>query len=355
MRNAGWHVVMLLDNFSGHYIEYEPRNICLEYFEPNLTSFIQPCNAGIIRCVKAHYRRAYCIRAIELDKLDIYKINLLEAMLMMKDAWDAVSPETIKHCWNHTQILPKAKSATPAETILEKATPMTVKGWEVIHEFAMSSSMTLPQAEEKLKAIFGAGYVDDTWRPALNAVLEAENDEQKALEAIEKLTHRTDATITTTNHTEPVTPPSPSAPPQLQEVEKELIDTVNELKACRRIVGAPLTLEEMLDPVEEREIGDSAYRFKGGDDEIVATVQKEFETTAGDVMEVDESDDEEEGEEELTTKQVMEMCQQMEGLCIKHGSFKGSLDLAKHIRRYRIHLTKEQSQRAKQTTLDGFF
>ena len=61
------------------------------------------------------------------------------------------------------------------------------------------------------------------------------------------------------------------------------------------------------------------------------TVQKEFETKAGDVMEVDESDDEEEGKEELTTKQVMEMCQQMEGLCIKHGSFKGSLNLAKHI------------------------
>lgn len=49
------------------------------------------------------------------------------------------------------------------------------------------------------------------------------------------------------------------------------------------------------------------------------------------VMEVDESYDEKEGEDELTTKQVMEMCQQMEGLCIKHGLFNGSLDLAKHI------------------------
>ena len=110
--------------------------------------------------------------------------------------------------------------------------------------------------------------------------------------------------------------------------------TPTNLSACLTYphVWALLTLEEMLNPVEEHElIGDSAYRFKGGDDEIVATVWRELETKAGDIMEVDESDDKEEGEEELTTKQVMEMCQQMEGLCIKHGLFKGSLNLPKHI------------------------
>ena len=35
---------------------------------------------------------------------DIYKINLLEAMLMVKEAWDAVSLETIKNCWTHADI-----------------------------------------------------------------------------------------------------------------------------------------------------------------------------------------------------------------------------------------------------------
>jgi hypothetical protein len=45
--------------------------------------------------------------AIELDEAgatDIYKINLLEVMLMTKAAWDAVSAETIQNCWNHTGI-----------------------------------------------------------------------------------------------------------------------------------------------------------------------------------------------------------------------------------------------------------
>ena len=35
---------------------------------------------------------------------DIYKINLLEVMLMARQAWDAVSPETIANCRRHTGI-----------------------------------------------------------------------------------------------------------------------------------------------------------------------------------------------------------------------------------------------------------
>lgn len=82
----------------------------MEYFEPNLTSFIQPLDAGIIRCFKAHYRCAFCLRAIELDdagEQNIYEVNLLEAMFMARDAWRSVKAETIANCWGHTGILPE--------------------------------------------------------------------------------------------------------------------------------------------------------------------------------------------------------------------------------------------------------
>lgn len=72
-----------------------------------MTSFVQPLDAGIIRCFKAYYRRAFCMRAIEQDEAgvdDIYKINLLEVMLMAKEAWASISAQTIENCWNHTQI-----------------------------------------------------------------------------------------------------------------------------------------------------------------------------------------------------------------------------------------------------------
>jgi len=109
MRRESRHVCLFLDNFSGHTISYEPTNVRLEFFEPNMTSFVQPCDAGIIRCFKALYRRNFCIRALDLDEAgerDIYKNNLLEGMTMARIAWNSVSSSTIKHCWDHTQIQP---------------------------------------------------------------------------------------------------------------------------------------------------------------------------------------------------------------------------------------------------------
>jgi len=100
-------IILLVDNFSGHSVEFTPRNVQVEFFEPNLTAFVQPCDAGIICCFKAHYRREFCLRALDLEeagKRDIYKINLLEAMLLAKKAWAAVRQDTISHCWNHTKI-----------------------------------------------------------------------------------------------------------------------------------------------------------------------------------------------------------------------------------------------------------
>lgn len=107
MRREKRKILLLLDNFSAHYITYQPTNIRIEFFEPNLTSHVQPLDAGIIRCFKAHYRRQFCARAIDLDEAgeyDIFQISFLEAIKMAQNAWNAVTNETIAHCWKHTQI-----------------------------------------------------------------------------------------------------------------------------------------------------------------------------------------------------------------------------------------------------------
>ncbi|KIK80405.1 hypothetical protein PAXRUDRAFT_158775, partial [Paxillus rubicundulus Ve08.2h10] len=82
-------------------------NIHLEFFEPNMTSFVQPCDVVIICCFKALHCCSFCAHALDLDeagKWEIYKINLLEGMTMAKKAWDQVTLETIQHCWNHMQV-----------------------------------------------------------------------------------------------------------------------------------------------------------------------------------------------------------------------------------------------------------
>ncbi|KAF9219906.1 DDE-domain-containing protein [Gyrodon lividus] len=101
------HVCLFINNFSGHSISYQPTNIQVELFEPNMTPFVQPCDAGIICCFKALYRKNFCQHAIDLDEggeHEIYKLNILEGMMMARHAWDQVSSETMKHCWDHTQI-----------------------------------------------------------------------------------------------------------------------------------------------------------------------------------------------------------------------------------------------------------
>jgi len=107
MKQQNWHICLFIDNFSGHSISYQPSNIDLEYFEPNMTPFVQPCDTGIIRCFKAIYHRKFCSHAISLDdagERHIYKLDILEAMTMAKQAWNAVTSETIENCWGHTQI-----------------------------------------------------------------------------------------------------------------------------------------------------------------------------------------------------------------------------------------------------------
>ena len=113
MRSEGRHILLVIDNFSGHKLSYEPSNIQIELFEPNLTAFVQPLDAGIIRCFKAHYHNSFCKRALLLDEAgerEVYKITLKEAMMIAEDAWKAVTPETIRNCWNHTQIQPYGQS-----------------------------------------------------------------------------------------------------------------------------------------------------------------------------------------------------------------------------------------------------
>ena len=67
MQRQNRSIVLFVDNFSGHNISYKLKNIQLEFFAPNLTSFVQPCGTDSIRCFKAYYRWSFCRRAIQLD------------------------------------------------------------------------------------------------------------------------------------------------------------------------------------------------------------------------------------------------------------------------------------------------
>lgn len=52
------HVLLILDNFTGHQIQelYTPNNIEFLFLPPNTTTLLQPLDAGIIKNFNTHYR-----------------------------------------------------------------------------------------------------------------------------------------------------------------------------------------------------------------------------------------------------------------------------------------------------------
>ena len=172
-----------------------------------MTSFVQLLDAGIIRCFKAHYRRGFCLHAIEKDEAgerEIYKIDLLEGMWLARAAWSQINASTIKNCWKHTKIQGFVSDLLIAEyncslscrevsnhDATSSPSPCSDHGaWEIIQNFA-TSSMTLPTAEEQLKNHLGAQYNVQDWQPALDAVMNTEGNVVKAQEALEKLSSMT--------------------------------------------------------------------------------------------------------------------------------------------------------------------
>jgi hypothetical protein len=91
------------------------KNIKLVFLPANTTSLIQPCDQGIIRTLKAYYRLKMRKRVITLiDEMfeceststlkanDLSKkINILEALHFVNEAWNNISDVTIRNCFRH--------------------------------------------------------------------------------------------------------------------------------------------------------------------------------------------------------------------------------------------------------------
>lgn len=99
-------VLLTLDNASCHP-NIKLSNVELLYFPPNATSVIQPLDQGILRSVKARYKRVLChkyLAAIE-KKEDARKVlsylTVKEAMDIVRDCWDQTPARCILNCFRH--------------------------------------------------------------------------------------------------------------------------------------------------------------------------------------------------------------------------------------------------------------
>jgi hypothetical protein len=117
------------------------------------------------------------------------------------------------------------------------------QAWSILREFAASLTMTLPVAEEKLKAHLGDQYQPSHWSRALQVVTECEDGPVKAQQLLEDLARTCLALRLTIK--------LPARPPQIIWAENRLMESVAELRERNRVHGDPLSIEELVNPAYE--------------------------------------------------------------------------------------------------------
>lgn len=99
-------IALVLDKCTAHPALVELRNIQLIFLPPNTTSVIQPLDQGIIKTLKALYRRDVQRKIVaSIDEGEgsaselVKKISLLDAIHMLAHAWNSVTATTIVNCF----------------------------------------------------------------------------------------------------------------------------------------------------------------------------------------------------------------------------------------------------------------
>lgn len=102
MDNAGCHPEDVVDKYS---------NVKVIFLPPNTTSVLQPLDLGIIQNFKVHYRKLLLCHV--LSKIEecntasevVQSVNILNAVRWVAQAWEKVTPETIKKCFRKAGIV----------------------------------------------------------------------------------------------------------------------------------------------------------------------------------------------------------------------------------------------------------
>ena len=155
----------------------------------------------------------------------------------------------------------------------------------------------------------------------------------------------------TTSDSEPTQKPT-----QLMSAELEVMESVHHLREWNCIHGKPLSVDEIIEPPEERDLPESI--LDGGMKVIADEVRWEMAIANGEIVDVDEDDD---GDDASVTaalphSELIQLCRQLKAGCMHYGGDpQFSVNLSHDLIKYRALLQWEEFLTAKQTTLDMFF
>ena len=110
-------VLLVIDNCPAHPRIHNLKATQLLFLPPNATSKLQPCDLGIIRSMKVNYRKISLMKLIRhIDTgaaYEDFRLTLLDAVSMVKYAWEEVTSTTISNCFIKAGFTDNKASYTP--------------------------------------------------------------------------------------------------------------------------------------------------------------------------------------------------------------------------------------------------
>ena len=104
LEKDGRKILLYVDNCTAHSPRIQLKCITLKFLPPNTTAESQPMDQGVIQNLKVHYRRLLLRKRI--DAIDVgyaFSLNLLDAIHLLRRAWEAVSDNTIQGCFRRAK------------------------------------------------------------------------------------------------------------------------------------------------------------------------------------------------------------------------------------------------------------
>lgn len=140
-------ILMLLDNCPSHPHNVRLQNVKLLYLPPNATSVCQPLDQGIIQNFKLKYRGAVLRQIVnQLETNDAWKIDVLDAILLIRRAWDSVTASCITNCFRKSGFM-QGTTEVEIEEIPDPGTSIPIS------DFASATDTTVDVTEEDYAAI----------------------------------------------------------------------------------------------------------------------------------------------------------------------------------------------------------
>ena len=113
----GRNVAFVIDNCPAHSHIDNLKAINLCFLPPNTISKTQQMDQGVLRSLKAKYRKNVVRKIIQRveKKKALSKISLLQGMQMLVSAWDVLSTQTIANCFRKSGISTESQEIAIAE------------------------------------------------------------------------------------------------------------------------------------------------------------------------------------------------------------------------------------------------